>query len=198
MAKLHPHQLALLNLLKKNIDEPLTVRELQHELQMSSSSLVQHHIEQLEKKGYLKRNPSNPKDYQILSDPDRQIVYLNLYGLAECGPNGSILDGSPIDRIPIASRLLTFPAGDAFLVEAKGKSMTPKINHGDLVIVQKKKHALTGDIVVCVNRSEVLIKRFVRDGDKIILHSENKSFIPFIADESLIIEGVVKGIFQYS
>jgi repressor LexA len=198
VAKLHPQQIALLNLLKKNIDEPLTVRELQHELQMSSSSVVQHHIEQLEKKGYLKRNPSNPKDYQILSDPDRQIVYLNLYGLAECGPNGSILDGSPIDRIPIASRLIKFPAEDAFLVEAKGKSMTPKINHGDLVIVQKRKHASNGDIVVCVNQSQVLIKKYRQDGDKIILHSENNDFPPFLADEGLVIEGVVRGILQFS
>ncbi len=196
--KLHPQQVALLNLLRKNIDNPLTVRDLQDLLSMSSTSLVQHHIEQLEKRGYLKRNPSNPRDYQILSDPERPISYLNLYGLAECGPNGSILDGSPIDRIPIASRLIKFPVQDAFLVEASGESMIPKINPGDLVIVQKRKQALNGDIVVCVNDSQALIKKFVQAGEKIILQSENKIFPPFVASENLMIEGIVRGIFQYN
>ncbi len=198
MLKLHPQQLALLDLLRKNIDNPLTVRDLQDELGMSSTSLVQHHIEQLEKRGYLKRNPSNPRDYQILTDPERPISYLNLYGLAQCGPSGSVLDGSPIDRIPIASRLIKFPVQDAFLVEASGESMVPKINPGDLVIVQKKTQALNGDIVVCVNDGEVLIKKFVQAGEKIILQSENKIFPPFVASENLLIEGIVRGIFQYN
>ena len=196
--KLHPQQLSLLNLLRLSIDSPLTVRELQDELGMSSPSVVQYHIEQLEKKGYLKRNPSNPRDYQILSDPERPITYLNLYGLAQCGPNGSLLDGSPLDRIPIASRLIKFPIEDAFLIEAKGNSMTPKINPGDLVIVQKQNHASDGEIIVCVNDSNVLIKRFAKAGDRIILHSENKDFPPFLASEFFLIEGIVRGIFQYN
>lgn len=197
LLKLHPQQVTLLNLLRKNIDNPLTVRELQDELGMSSTSVVQHHIGQLEKKGYLKRNHDNPRDYQILSDPERPITYLNLYGLAQCGPNGSILDGTPIDRIPIASRLIKFPVEEAFLVEASGKSMIPKINPGDLVIVQKQKHAASGDIVVCVNDESVLIKRFIKTGEKVILHSENNDFLPFLASEKLVIEGIVRGIFQF-
>ena len=158
MRKLHVTQEALLSLLKENIDSPLTIRELQELLEISSPSVVQHHILQLEKKGFLKRNPFNPKDYQILSDPERPIVYLNLYGLAQCGPKGSILDGDPIDRIPIASRLLKFPSDEAFLLEAKGNSMIPKIYPGDLVIVQKSKRADNGEVIICVNDSEVLIK----------------------------------------
>jgi repressor LexA len=197
LQKLHPQQLVLLNLLRASLDNPLTIRELQQELGMSSTSVVQHHIEQLEKKGYLKRNPDNPRDYQILSDPERPITYLNLYGLAHCGPNGSILDGAPIDRVPIASRLIRFPAEEAFLVEAIGKSMIPKINPGDLAIVQKQKHASSGDIVVCVNDESVLIKRFIKAGEKVILHSENNEFPPFLASENLIIEGIVRGIFQF-
>ncbi len=198
MKKLHPKQKALLELLTKNIDDPMTIRELQHDLRISSSSIVQHHIQQLEKKGYLKRNPSNPKDYQILSDPERPIVYLNLYGLAQCGPKGSILDGDPIDRIPIASKLIRFPAEEAFLLEAKGDSMTPKINPGDLVIVQKRRTAEDGDLVVCINDWEVLIKKYQRHGRQIILHSENKDFPPFIAGKDFRIEGVIKSVLQYN
>ncbi|MFA6281640.1 MAG: HTH domain-containing protein, partial [Candidatus Omnitrophota bacterium] len=111
MKTLHHTQKKLLELLKQNITEPLTIRELQSALDISSTSIVHHHMEQLEKKGYLRRNPSNPKDYQILADsPEKTITYINLYGLAQCGPKGSILDGIPVDRIPIASKILGFPS----------------------------------------------------------------------------------------
>src|SRR5258705_11645579 len=147
MAKIHPQQIALLNLLRKSIDNPMSVRDLMEELSMSSTSVVQHHIQQLEKKGYLKRNPSNPRDYQILSDPEKPVSYLNLYGMAQCGPNGKFLDGNPIERIPIALKLLRFPASEAFLIEAEGDSMIPRINEGDLVVVQQKKVAEDGNTV---------------------------------------------------
>jgi len=198
MTQIHPKQKALLDLLKKNIDDPMTIRELQEALNISSSSIVQHHIQQLEKKGYLKRNPFNPKDYQILSEPERPIVYLNLYGYAQCGPKGSVLDGNPIDRIPIASRLIKFPTDEAFLLEAEGDSMVPKINSGDLLIVQKRNHAENGEVIVCVNNTEVLVKKYNKDGKLIILHSENPKFQPFIAGKDFRIEGVVKSIFQYN
>jgi len=176
----------------------MTIRELQQELQITSPSIVYHHLEQLEKKGYLKRNPFNPKDYQILSIPEKPIVYLNLYGLAQCGPKGSILDGNPIDRIPIASRLIKFPTCEAFLVEAKGNSMEPIIKAGDLIIVQKRQTAQNGETIVCVNNSEALIKKFYSLRDRQELRSENPSYPPFSPNDDFRIEGIVRGIISYS
>ena len=199
MKPLHDNQKALLELLKSNIEDPLTIRKLADILGISSPSVVYHHIQQLEKKGYLKRNPHNPKDYQILTEPDKPIVYLNLYGLAQCGPTGSILDGNPVERIPIASRLIRFPAEEAFLVESKGDSMEPKIKPGDIVIAQKRKTAENGNIVVCVNDSVAIIKKYYKHDQQIILHSVNSSkYPPFIGSKDFKIEGIVKGIIQYN
>jgi repressor LexA len=200
MKPLHKTQKELLELLKKNIEDPLTVRELQNILRISSPSVVYYHIQQLEKRGYLKRNPHNPKDYQILTDPEKPIVYLNLYGMAQCGLNGSILDGSPERRVPISSWLIKFPAEEAFLVEAKGDSMIPKIKEGDLVIARKSNIAESKDTIVCVYNSEALIKKFHRQGKQIILQSENESKYPPVVTEQkkVRIEGVVRGIIQYS
>jgi repressor LexA len=195
--KLHPTQQKLLDLLEKNIDSPLTIRQLQEELALSSSSVVQHHIQQLERKGLLKRNPDNPKDYQLLSTPEKQIVYLNLYGLAQCGPSGSILDGTPIDRIPIASRLLKFPAKDAFIVKARGDSMEPNIKAGDLVIAQKKAPE-NGDVVVCVNDEVAIIKKFSITDNKVILSSTNTKYEPILASDDFRVEGIVRNVIQYS
>ena len=79
MKKLHPIQQKLLETLKDTQDDPLTIEGLRDKLGISSKSVVHHHIRQLENKGYLRRNPSNPKDYQILSDsPEKTITYVNL------------------------------------------------------------------------------------------------------------------------
>lgn len=192
--KIHPLQQKLLKLLEKNIDDPLTIRQMQDELSASSTSVVAHHLTQLEKKGYLKKNPYNSKDYQLLQTPERGITYLNLYGLAQCGPKGSVLDGDPIDRIAISTKLLAFPSDLAFMIKAKGDSMEPKINDGDFVITKKSNVALDGEIVVCVNDGEALVKKIKKSDKNYILISLNQEYQPFIASKNFRIEGIVKGV----
>lgn len=193
--KLHPLQQKLLKILSKNIDDPLTIREMQENLGASSTSVVAHHLAQLEKKGYLKKNPFNPKDFQIMQAPERGITYLNLYGLAQCGPKGSVLDGDPLDRIAISTKLLTFSSEDAFMVKAKGDSMEPKINEGDFIIAKKSPEAFDGEIVVCVNDGEALVKKIKKSDKDYILISLNQEYQPFIANrKNFKIEGVVKGV----
>lgn len=201
--KLHPSQKRLLEILKKNHGEQISMRMLQDILEASSPSVIYHHIVQLEKKGYLRRNPSNPQDYQVLADhPEKNIAYLNIYGMAQCGPNGTILDGNPIDRIPISSKILGFPAHNAFIVKARGNSMSPKINNNDLAIAKRVSDVDSGDVAVCVNNGEALIKKIqkIKKGKDITynLISINRNFSPFAANTDFRIEGIVRGIISYS
>jgi repressor LexA len=195
--KLHKTQETLLELLKRNIDNPMTIRDLQEELDLSSPSVVHHHMQQLELKGLLKRNPDNPKDYQILDGSAKEIVYLNMYGLAQCGPTGSILDGSPTDRLPIASRILKFPAEEGFIVKAKGDSMEPNIKAGDLVIAQKDKVPKSGDVVVCVNNEVAIIKQIHIQENEVILQSFNDKHPPILAALDFRVVGLVKCVVNY-
>ncbi len=196
MKALHPTQKKLLDILIKNIDNPLTIMELKGELNMSSTSLVFHHIQQLERKGYLKRSQNNPKDYVILDNPEKAVVYINQYGLAHCSPNGSILD-RPVDRIPIASRIIKFPVAEAFIVIAKGDSMEPKISSGDIIIAQKRNTAENGDFIVCVNNGEAIVKKYYAKNSVLLLQSLNTKYDPFPPAEDFRIEGVVKNIIHY-
>lgn len=197
--KLHPTQKKLLDILVKNTDEELSIRDMQEMLDVSSTSIVAHHLKQLEKNGYLKKDPYNPRNYQVVKgSPERKITYLNLYGLAHCGPNGSILDGNPVDRIAISTSLLTFPSSGAFMIKAKGDSMAPKINEGDLVIVKRNHNPENGSIVACVNGGEALIKKIRIEKDKnkkrYILISLNPKYPPFLAKDDFRIEGEIRGI----
>jgi len=116
--------------------------------------------------------------------------------LAHCGPRGFLLDGNPIERVPIPTRLIPFPVSDAFLVKAKGDSMEPKINDGDLVIVKKCREPKNGGIVVCVNEGDALIKRMQREDEGTILVSLNSKYPPFTAAEDFRVVGEVRGIFS--
>lgn len=195
VTQLHQIQEQLLELLTKNSDKLLTIREMQQMLGISSTSGVVRHLAQLEKKGYLKRNPYNPRDYKVLDQsPEKEIAWLNLYGLAQCGKNGTLLDNHPIDRIPIATRLLSFPSFEAFLVKAKGDSMAPRIKEGDLVVGKITDKFENGMIAICVSDGEALIKRIQKDGHSIILTSLNVEFPPFLASDDFRIIGEVKGV----
>ncbi len=193
---LHPVQDQLLKLLAQNSDDPMTIRELQEALEVSSTSVVAHHMQALEKKGFLKRNPYNSKDYQVISSdaPESSVAHLNLYGLAACGPEGSVLDGDPVDRVPLSSKLLSFPAFEAFMVKAKGKSMEPRIFEGDYVIARKTTAEENGKIYVCVNEGQALVKKLQIEGKIKILHSFNSSYEPFIAAKDFRVEGEVRGL----
>jgi len=194
---LHPVQEKILKLLAGSDNESLTIREMQERLGLSTPSLVAYHIGQIEKKGFIKRNPSNPRDYQILKGAEEEFTYLNVYGLAHCGPSGTLLDGNPVDRFPISSRLVSCPVDQAFMVKAKGDSMEPKIYDNDYIIARKTQTADSGAVVVCVNNGEAMIKKMQRETDKIILVSLNTKYPPFLASAEFRIEGEVKGVISY-
>ncbi|WP_428073811.1 LexA family protein [Candidatus Avelusimicrobium luingense] len=197
MKTLHPKQEKLLEILKSHIADPLTMEELAEQLDVSAKSVVFHHIKQLEKKGFLKRNPSNPRDYMILKDPEKNVVYLKMYGMAKCGPEGTILDGTPTRIVPVDPSMIYFPACKGFMVEAKGDSMENLISPKDWLIVEQSRQPKNKDVVVCVNNGEVLVKRFTKDGDNVILQSENPHYTPIVADKtSFHVEGIVRSIIK--
>lgn len=199
MKALHPTQAKLLEILKNNITDPLTMEELADRLNVGSKSVIFHHIKQLEKKGFLKRNPANPRDYMILKDPQRNVVYLKMYGMAKCGPAGTILDGTPTRVVPVDPSMVYFPVGKGFMVEAKGDSMEHLISPKDWLIVETNHLPKNKDVVVCVNNGEVLVKRFNNDGKNVILQSENPAYAPIVADPSTFhVEGIVRSIIKRS
>lgn len=203
MKKLHTNQAKLLKALKGNMDNPLSISELGELVGISSKGVVHHHLLQLEKKGYIKRNPNNSRDYVVMDSPEKAVVHIKKYGMARCGPGGGILDGNPVGEIPVPTSLLRFPAAEAFIVEAVGHSMEPRICEGDIVIAQKQNTAEHGDIVVCTYSSEVLIKKILKTDGDIILFSLNPNQEKYpqrrvIYAEELRIEGIVKNILHYS
>jgi repressor LexA len=201
MKKLHTKQKELIELLKTNSNNPLSIKDISKALEIESPGVLYHHLRQLEKKGFLKRNPNNSKDYVVLDSPENSVIYIAKYGMAQCGPSGSILEESPIEHVAIASSLIRFPASEAFIVEAKGDSMEPKIKNGDIIIARKHITPVHGDIIVCVHNLEAKIKKFSQINGVVSLVSENHNKyhpVNITEEGELRIEGVVKNILNYS
>ncbi|MDA2936535.1 winged helix-turn-helix transcriptional regulator [Patescibacteria group bacterium AH-259-L05] len=197
--KLHPNQCAILNLLKQN-HETLSLRDMADEIGLSSPNTVLHHIRQLEDKGYLRRNPLDPQDFTILKDPIEDITYVNLYGMAQCGPNGLLAEQNVIDRIPLSTK--TFGVSDqVFLVKARGDSMEPYIYDKDLVLAAKHDGIiLSGSIYVVVHNEEGKIKRIVKASNTIFLESLNPKYPreEIRKDHDFHVAGSVKNIIHFT
>ena len=196
MKKLHPTQKQLLKLLTKLSGEGYTIRELQDSLNLSTPSLVFFHLQQLEKKGYIERNPMNPADYRVRQPPEESGLFLvNLYGLARCGPSGTILSGDVEERLELPPQFLGVNLQNPFFVRAHGDSMEPRIQDGDLVLFERRMDVPDGSIVACSDGGRAFIKRMVRQGKKIMLYSLNSKYEPFPADpETFSVEGLAQAV----
>jgi repressor LexA len=198
MKKLHPNQQKLLELLKKHAASPLTMEEMAREMGISSKSVIHYHIKRLEKRGLLTRGAANAQQYYIKEDENQNVIYLPLYGMAKCGPAGTILDGSPSRVVPVDPSMVKFPACKGFMVEAKGDSMTDLIHPKDWLIVEQNSCPRERDVIVCSNNGETLVKRFITDkGGNVLLVSDNSAYSPVVADrDSFKVEGIVRSILK--
>ena len=71
------------------------------------------------------------------------------------------------------------------------------ISPKDWLIVEINHSPKNKDVVVCVNNGEVMVKRFSKDGDSVILQSENPFYTPIVADpQTFHVEGIVRSIIK--
>lgn len=196
---LHPTQERLLDLLaKENNNESLSLREMASRIGVNSPNTVEHHLLQLEKKGYIFRDKDTGK-IEAMKNPAADIMYLNLYGCAKCGPEGLITEDNIVERIPLPVKRLRIKP-NSFLVKAEGDSMEPMIYSGDIVVAEKTNQAVSGSVMIVVHEDAPKIKKLFIDSQNqtMILQSINSKVDPiFVNDaEQTHVEGVVRGVIR--
>ncbi len=187
---LHESQQSLYEYLLKG--EDITLDNMREELGVNSINTVVHHLKQLEKKGYIRRN-GDFGQIEVLPAPVRDIVYLNLYGMVACGRDGFFNEDNVIDRIPFPAKQLRVNP-DSFLVEARGDSMEPLIHNRDLVLVDKVPVS-SGDTAVVVHEDGAKLKKVSRHKDRFLLESLNSKYPPeVVKTEDIRTVGVFRGV----
>ena len=174
---------------------PPSVREIGQALGLTSSSTVHSHLSALEKKGYLRRDPSKPRALEILKDerdvPAKKVIQLPVVGQITAGV--PILAQQNIeDYFPLPQEFVR--SEECFILKVRGDSMVDAgIFDGDMLVVRRQQTAKDRDIVVARMEDEATVKRFFREDGYIRLQPENPRMEPIITRD-VAIEGVALAV----
>jgi repressor LexA len=211
---LTPRQKKILETIQRSIASngyPPSMREIGDTVGLASLSSVTHQLSQLERLGYIRRDPKRPRAMEIL-------LPLTLSDAAAAAPGstgpaarefagavdtamvplvGRIAAGGPIladqmveDVMPLPRQLVGH--GELFMLRVSGDSMIDAaICDGDWVVVRRQQSALNGDIVAALLDDEATVKTFrQRDGHTWLL-PQNTRYEPILGDHASIMGKVV-------
>lgn len=176
---------------------PPSVREICTAVDLSSTSTVHSHLNTLEKKGFIRRDPTKPRTIEVLDEVHDWITeHVSAVPLI-----GKVTAGEPILAIENIEEYFPLPNHiarnkDIYMLKVSGTSMiNAGILNGDQIIVRQQENAQNGDIVVALLGDEVTVKRFFREKDYIRLQPENDTMAPICTKEVQII-GKVIGLYR--
>ena len=190
---------------------PPTVREIGEAVGLASPSTVHAHLANLERAGFLRRDPTKPRALELVrreraAAPDASPVreagqarVLPLVGQIAAG--GPLLAEQNIEDYMAVPEPLSSGVGEEFLLRVRGDSMIEAgILPGDYVVVRRQQTAQNGDIVVALAgddeaADEATVKRFFRENGRIRLRPENAALEPLYPEHVQIL-GKVIGVFR--
>lgn len=176
---------------------PPSVREIGEAVGLSSSSTVHNHLNQLERRGLIRRDPSKSRTVQLVQDARSDEARRNVVSVPLVG---HVAAGSPIlaeenieDHIALSADLAQ---EGWFFLKVRGDSMVNAgILDGDMVLVRPQPAADNGQIIVAMVEGEATCKRLDRRSGMIRLLPENEDYEPIVAPDAQVV-GLVKGVFR--
>lgn len=203
MEELTKRQNEILTYIKKFIVSngyPPTVREIGEALDVSSPATIHAHLQNLEEKGWIKKQGSKNRAIELLVENEFEPKNENV---VEVPLLGKITAGSPIEAIEQPDEYFSLPTyllpnnKDVFTLKVSGNSMiNAGIFDGDVVIVEKKNTARNGEIVVAMtDENEVTLKTFYKESNYFRLQPENDTMDPIILNNVTIL-GKAIGLYR--
>lgn len=167
-------------------------------LDYKSPKSAQDILEQLEKKGVIRKNELG--NYRLVKEPNfgtvnAQTVNVPLVGSVTCGK--PVLAEENIEGFIPVSTAIAKPGVEYFLLHAHGDSMDKAgIDDGEMVLVRKQSVADDGDRVVALIDNEATIKEFRRSKGLVVLmpRSTNQENTPIILTDDFQVQGVVVAV----
>lgn len=181
---------------------PPSVREIGEAVGLVSPSSVAYQLKELEKKGYLRRDPNRPRAVDVR--PPSELIADNEEAARSARPApafvpvlGRIAAGGPILAEQTVEGVFPLPRelvgeGTLFLLQVKGDSMLDAaICDGDWVVVRQQPSANNGEIVAAMLDGEATVKTYRRRDDHVWLIPQNPAFEPIPGDDATILGRVV-------
>ena len=193
-------QAQILEYIKDQIMEkgyPPAVREICEAVHLKSTSSVHSHLATLEKRGYIRREPTKPRAIEICDD-NFQMLRTETASLPVVG---RVAAGEPIlaeqnieSYFPVPAEYV--PRGESFVLKVHGTSMiNAGIMDGDYIFVNSCRNAENGEIIVALIDDSATVKRFYKEDGHIRLQPENDEMEPIIVEDCQIL-GKVFGVYR--
>ncbi|MFL5680702.1 MAG: transcriptional repressor LexA [Chloroflexota bacterium] len=188
---------------------PPSVREIARAVGLASTSAVHHHLQILEREGYLERGAAQSRAIRLTPTAalrlglSSELVPQSASSEAHLLPIvGEVAAGGPIEAYQDASESMAVPdllapSGDAYVLKVRGDSMIDAhIADGDFVLIRPQSTARNGDIVVAqVDDNGVTLKTFFKEKDRIRLQPANPAYQPQYYDD-VRIQGKLIGVIR--
>ena len=177
-----------------------TLSEISQATGHKSNSTVHTLIRTLVEKGYVQKVDGNTRVLKIIDEKAAAGLTGQLPSI-ELPLMGFIAAGKPLEPHTDPNATFQISASmisgkkTAYILQVKGDSMIEEgILDGDYVVIEKTEEANNGDIVVAlVDDSLATLKKFYKEGDKVVLKPANSEMSP-IYPNSLKIQGIAVGI----
>jgi repressor LexA len=167
---------------------PPSVREIGEAVGLTSPSTVHAHLAALQKRGYLRRDPTKPRALEVRWDPNSDAV-VDRRPVKHVPLVGDVAAGTDVLAQENVEEVLPLPAdftgdGDLFMLRVRGDSMIDAgILDGDYVVCRAQSTAESGDVVVAgIPGGEGTVKTFTIQGAHVVLQPANPRFDPMTFD----------------
>jgi repressor LexA len=174
-----------------------TIEEIGEHFGLRSLATVHKHLTNLQQKGLIKREWNRSRALELVpSEIKVRAVELPLMGRVAAGTPIEAVTGTETIFVPedmVGRR-------ETYVLQVKGDSMIDEqIRDGDYVIVESRKHARDGEMVIALlDDDRVTLKKLYRErGGRVRLQPANARLKPIYVDgNALKVQGVVIGVLR--
>ena len=178
-----------------------TVRDILRGCSLSSTAVVQHHLNVLEREGYIHRDPEVFRSIQLLDR--KNTIRVPLLGSIAAGepipvPSSETWTSEAVEMLQLTEELTQ--GKEVYALKVSGLSMMDAlIDDGDIVLMEPANTAEDGDVVAAwlKDKQEVTLKRFFQETGRICLQPANSQMKPlYVNPEDIEIQGRVIGVIR--
>ncbi|MBM3181276.1 MAG: repressor LexA [Chloroflexi bacterium] len=184
---------------------PPSIREIGEHCNISSTSVVNYYLDQLEKTGHIERDRKISRGMRLTGNtPLGDMFRVPILGVIQAGEpipvpaNADFGSFTPEDSVEIASSLMPGKekGKELFALQVQGDSMIDAmINDGDIIILKPTEDARNGEMVAVwlSDRNETTLKYYYKEKDGYRLQPANPTMKPIMLKktEALEIKGKV-------
>ena len=194
----------ILEFIRHSLDErgyAPTVRDILKGCNLSSTSVVQHHLNTLEKEGRIHRDPQVVRSIQLLK---KDVVEVPLLGTIAAGkpipvPGSDTWTTPPEETFKLTTDMIGNKS-NVYALKIKGTSMLDAlIDDGDIVLMEAVPTAENGQMaaVWLKDEQEVTLKKIYREPGRIRLQPANKQMKPiYVKPQNIEVQGKVVAVLR--